>query len=112
MKILDLNGKPIKKVTETKELKDMAEKELLSILDRLNLELKKQVKRYEEFENLSEVLNIPVQEFELRIESLKDIIQVGVLESQFLGITQEEDYSELRKDLLKEMMYYIETHKN
>ena len=110
MKILDLNGKVIKNTVETAELKNLAEERLMQFLDTIEHRMAHVLEDYKEFESLHEAIAIPFNEFRMRMEALKRIIKTGTLETHFLGITQEEDYSDMRKDLLKEMMYFIENN--
>lgn len=109
--LIDLNGKPIQYIQENSNLKERAEKNLTKILDNVKQDLEDIVASYSHFANLSTALSMPVSDFMIRIDALKKIIETGVLETEFLGIAQTEDYSDMRKDLLKEMMFFIEKNK-
>lgn len=110
--LIDLNGKPIKYVQENSDLKDQAEKNLIKILDDVKRDLEDITSSYTHFTSLYTALSMPVSDFKIRLDALKTIIKTGVLETEFLGIAQTEDYSDMRKDLLKEMMFFIDNEKN
>lgn len=110
MKMLNLNGEVIKNTTETAELKNLAEEKLIQYLEAIEHHMNHVLEHYKDFESFYEAISIPFNEFKMRIEYLKRIIKTGTIETHFLGVVQEEDYSDMRKDLLKEMMYFIENN--
>lgn len=110
--LMDLNGNPICIIDETLDLRDQAEQQLIEKISLLEKQITCLLKDYQEFPELSEALSVPVKEFLNRTRILKRIIEKGTIQTEFLGITQQEDYSDMRKELLKEMMYYIDTHRD
>lgn len=111
--LIDMDGNKVKDVHETEELKAQA-------IDMLHYQIKeaqnmlktfsKKLQDTGHFDCLCDALSIPISEFDERCEQLNTIIDNGIIFTvDILGIEHEEDYKDMRKDLLLEMMYFIET---
>lgn len=109
--LIDLNGKPIDYIEESHDLKEQAEKRLIKMIMNIEDEVREIGELHKKFPNLATALSIPISDFLARTSALKKIITTGILETEFLGMSQTEDYSDMRKDLLKEMMFFIEKNK-
>lgn len=109
--LIDLNGEPINFIEENYDLKEQAERDLIKMVVNVEEAVKEIGEMYKKLPSFSTAISMPISDFLSRTSALKKIIVTGILETEFLGMAQHEDYSDMRKELLKEMMYHIEKNK-
>lgn len=109
--VLDLNGNLVEQIEESGTLQERAEQCIIDIVHKLQLDLEKQKKRYYNYEELSSAISASIDSSIELLNNLIQIVKDGAIVTEYLGITSEEDYTELRNLLLKEMMRSLQQKK-
>lgn len=114
--LFDINGNKLKNISETEELKFAAIKMLKEMIDQpkdLLQDWFDELKKNDDFEFFCDAISIPMAEFFERCQQMHQVIESGVLITEdVLGLPMERDYTDMQKDLIAEMMYYIDCKRN
>lgn len=109
--VFDLDGNVVKAVEVTASLQELAEDEICDMVRKTQAVLETLKQKYEHVPELAGIVSTIVDDAVAEIGHIIPVVKTGVVTTHFLGVESEDDFTELRKSLLKEMMYIIDNRK-